>query len=152
MSAASKAVAALNQAINPARLSRMAQKASALAHRIQTHSIEIYHQGRLFAAGPLRNGLLIGRELVKAISREREFVLPQERLAKEALSTYRLWWNRASDRIRSGHWRQELVEVVKSKTWRQVGNGALVAAEIASLFYISKLVLLSGKKTIRGIF
>ncbi|PJF16635.1 hypothetical protein PSACC_03558 [Paramicrosporidium saccamoebae] len=126
-------------------------RATLLVERVGRCSLAGYHRARYVVQGPMRNAALVGREFARTVGRERQYGWPREGLWQQAKLQYAQAWNTLfPTTIREqGKWAEALAGRVKELTWKQVGEGTLVVGEIISIYYMSKLLAVSGKKTIQ---
>lgn len=145
-------MSAITQNISAASLNRLALRLQHLALKTAEGSQKLYQQGRFLAQGPIRNNFLIAREFARSIVNERSIAPLTRPTVELAMQQYRMTWERIfPEGIRKANYKS-LITQLGELTWRQVGEGALVVGEVLSLYYMSKLVFLTGKKTIRTVF
>lgn len=145
--------ASITEKFTATNLQHLIQRSAHYTQRLQQGSIQAYHRGRLLLLGPIRNYALVGREFVRIIGRERQWSRPQEGLVARAMGEYQKAWESLApaELRRQGLWLESVQSFMHRTTWRQVGEGALIVGEVLSLYYISKLTFLSGKKTVKSL-
>lgn len=143
----------VGERLTTANARRLLQRTQQYTQRLQHLGIAAYHRGRLLLLGPVRNYALVGREFVRIIGRELQWSRPPQGLMARAMGEYGRTLESVvpAEMRRQGLWREAATAFVRRTTWRQVGEGALVVGEILSLYYMSKLVVLSGKKTVKAL-
>jgi hypothetical protein len=124
-----------------------------ITERLGRSSITGYHKARLILTGPVRNAALVSREFAKQVGRERQFEWPKAELWSQAKQQYIGWWDAVFPRTvrEQGKWLNALGSRVKSMSWGQVGEGALLMGEILSFYYMTKLIIVSSKKTLKTV-
>jgi hypothetical protein len=135
------------------QFSRLLQRSIVLTGRLQTSSVWAFNRGRTILTGPVRNALLVGREFAILVGRERQIQSPTLDLWNVAKSEYLSIWDKILPPAmrQTGQYMPALRTTLGHLTWKQVGGGTLIAAEILSFYYMSKLAVLSSKKTIQAI-
>ena len=118
------------------------QKGELLKTAFNLHSLQLTHKALQFFKGPLRSNFLISLQILKLISQEQRILPAKDSwpLAKasyissfEALKNY-------SKVIRAQGFSLFLSRSLSEITWGQVGRVLRVSAEMASFYYIGKLV------------
>ena len=136
------------------QLNRFIQSSTVVVGRLQTGGVWAFNRGRIILTGPVRNALLVGREFAMLVGRERQINGPTLDLWNAARSEYLLIWDKIlpPSMRQTGQYGTALCTTLSQLTWKQVGSGTLIVAEILSFYYMSKLAIISGKKTIQTIF
>ena len=92
-----------------------------------------------FLAGPVRNNLLIGRELLRIIVREQQ-LLPSLQSWPQARQAYTDAFHSLKGKIRLFGVSEAVSQAVREATWGQVGRSLRRLLELGSFYYIGQLV------------
>ncbi len=125
--------------------SNLAQRGRLLAHSTTQKSIKAFECARTIVKGPVRNGVLIGREFLSFLRTERQWPqhLPSRTLWRQAQQEYL----QLAQHLRSVlSTRESITRWLQSTSWSAVGNSLLIAGEILSAYYVAKLL----GRTVRG--
>jgi len=129
---------------NSANISRLIRRTTQMLEHLNRLSTANYHRARLLLMGPARNGLVVGRELLELIGRQREWRPLQKSTWEQAQNEYRSIWLRMKQLRDLDALGNKLGEV----SWKEVGQGVLIMGEMASIYYVGKLLAISTKKTL----
>lgn len=92
-----------------------------------------------FFSGPVRNNLLISREVFRIIAREQKF-LPSLQSWPQAKQAYCDAFNDIYGRLQRHSLAETIAQAVREATWGQVGHVLRRFAELGSFYYIGKLL------------
>ena len=130
--------------LNNVHINRLIQRTTQLLKHLDRLSTTNYHRARLVLMGPARNALVISREVLELIGQQREWRPLQKSTWEQAQSEYRDIWLRMKQLKNLDAFKSKLGEL----SWKKVGQGALIMGEIASIYYVGKLLAISTKKTL----
>lgn len=147
-------VAVTNSILSPANVSKVTGKIMQTAGRVQDLAVRGYKGGRMLMMGPVRNGILVGREFVEIVAKERQMTALPKGLWVPARQRYTEFFEKVFPLAmrQEGQWVQAAAEYVKHLNWKQVGAATLIVGEVASLYYMSKLATITSKKSIQSLF
>lgn len=130
--------------LNNIHISRLIHRTTQLLEQLHRLSTTNYHRARILLMGPARNALVISRELLELIGRQREWRPLQKSTWEQAQIEYRDIWLRMRQLGNFNALKSKLAEF----SWKEVGQGALIMGEITSIYYVGKLLAISTKKTL----
>lgn len=134
-------MAQVMERIKGINLTPIVNKASSIAKKTGSTLNKCYQVTATTLQGPVRNGVLVGRELTKIVIKERQMTLPRAEWWEPAKAEYRQWLETVlPKRLREqGEYGQAIKQWMDRLVWKDVGMISLVIGECMALYYLSKM-------------